>query len=530
MLPPARCCCLVALLLVALGVARGASPNGWGGAEDLVREYERQRASLVAELSDGAWTADVEKRLGWSPAERKASARVADLRRRVVTQPGYRDAPWEAQPFLAAMPKGAILHVHSVAMGDYGKLVDAAASYRSPGDGRVFWVADNSSVADDAHLFVLAPAAAAPAGYAELSRAVASAQARRRVVELLLLTGYEAAAPGDPWRFFGPVFQRVAPLLAVEDVAVRYYADALRHLADVDRVSHVELRAPWVVEREALPGTDEHAVLAALALVNGNGTARLTMRAIWCDSRHAVDTAAVRRNMRYVGEAMARAAASGRPSVLAGYDLVGEEDTGSPSHRFLRDVAEALVEHDGTLYPTFFFHDGESSLPPDYSADVDDDAAPADVGFNNNMVDALLLNGISVGGSSVTPGRVGHGLAMAKTPGLIERAGIAVELCPVSNQLLGYTRDLREHPGRAYLDAGVAVSLSPDDPAIYGYQGVTHDFWEATVAWNLDLRRIKMLCYYSLRYSTLPAAEREQHIDRWLREWDAWVAKINEVY
>ncbi len=97
--------------------------------------------------------------------------------------------------------------------------------------------------------------------------------------------------------------------------------------------------------------------------------------------------------------------------------------------------------------------------------------------------------------------------------------GLAVELCPISNQLLHYVLDIREHPGQLYLAMGLPVCLNPDDPAIYGYQGVAHDFWEACVAWNLDLKAIKLLCYYSLKYSSLADLQKQETISRWLKSW-----------
>jgi adenosine deaminase CECR1 len=138
-----------------------------------------------------------------------------------------------------------------------------------------------------------------------------------------------------------------------------------------------------------------------------------------------------------------------------------------------------------------------------------------------------MLNTLRVGGASATPARVGHGIALFKTPDLLRRyrrAGIALELCPISNQLLRYLVDVREHPGQIYLGAGLPCSLNPDDPAIFGIQGVSHDFWEACVAWNLDLKALKLLAYYSLRYSALGEREKDERIGLWLDQWRAFAA------
>ena len=71
------------------------------------------------------------------------------------------------------------------------------------------------------------------------------------------------------------------------------------------------------------------------------------------------------------------------------------------------------------------------------------------------------------------------------------------------------------------------MSLSPDDPAIYGYQGVTHDFWEAVAAWNLDLASVKFLCLRSLSLSRLSESDKEQAIVTWKERWQKWAKEVS---
>ena len=42
--------------------------------------------------------------------------------------------------------------------------------------------------------------------------------------------------------------------------------------------------------------------------------------------------------------------------------------------------------------------------------------------------------------------------------------------------VLGYQLDLRNHPVRSFLHQGVPVSISPDDPGFFNYEGVTLDY------------------------------------------------------
>ncbi len=94
----------------------------------------------------------------------------------------------------------------------------------------------------------------------------------------------------------------------------------------------------------------------------------------------------------------------------------------------------------------------------------------------------------------------------AKIPGKdIGRAcALALEICPISNQMLRYTPDLRLHPAITLLHRGVQCVLANDDPQIFGNTGLTYDFISAFYAWDFDLWQIKQLIVNSLVYSAIP--------------------------
>ena len=48
-----------------------------------------------------------------------------------------------------------------------------------------------------------------------------------------------------------------------------------------------------------------------------------------------------------------------------------------------------------------------------------------------------------------------------------KRTGTAVEVCPLSNQVLKLVDDLRNHPVHGMLAEGLPVVVSPDDPALW---------------------------------------------------------------
>ncbi len=78
-------------------------------------------------------------------------------------------------------------------------------------------------------------------------------------------------------------------------------------------------------------------------------------------------------------------------------------------------------------------------------------------------------------------GRLGHGVRVAEDPDLLARvvdAGVALEVCPVSNVALGVYSDLTSVPLPTLLEAGATVALGADDPLLFGSRlagSVRHD-------------------------------------------------------
>lgn len=71
--------------------------------------------------------------------------------------------------------------------------------------------------------------------------------------------------------------------------------------------------------------------------------------------------------------------------------------------------------------------------------------------------------------------RVGHGVSAVQDPALMKdlaEKNVMVEVCPTSNRILvGELKgDLANHPARKLYDAGIKISLNPDDGGIFGTQ------------------------------------------------------------
>lgn len=107
--------------------------------------------------------------------------------------------------------------------------------------------------------------------------------------------------------------------------------------------------------------------------------------------------------------------------------------------------------------------------------------------------------------------RIGHGISAAEEPRvmtqLIER-GVTLEVCPTSNYQTGCIDDLADHPLPALVEAGVAVSLNSDDPAIQGVE--LADEYALAGSWGFGPKRLLALELNAARAAFAPAAERER--------------------
>jgi adenosine deaminase CECR1 len=218
------------------------------------------------------------------------------------------------------------------------------------------------------------------------------------------------------------------------------------------------------------------------------------------------------------------------PSLIAGYDLVGQEDLGRPLSSLAPELFwfRKACAQEGIDIP-FFFHAGETLGDGD--------------SVDENLFDAILLG----------TRRIGHGFSLYKHPLLVDMVKekkILIESCPVSNEVLRLCGSIMSHPLPALLARGVPCSLCNDDPTILGQgkSGMSHDFWQALQGWeNLGLEGLGSLAENSVRWASfddysakewtqdikdgsMGKGVRAEKLKEWMKRWEGYCAWIVEEF
>jgi adenosine deaminase len=111
--------------------------------------------------------------------------------------------------------------------------------------------------------------------------------------------------------------------------------------------------------------------------------------------------------------------------------------------------------------------------------------------------------------------RIDHGNRSLEDPDLVGRlvrSQMPLTVCPQSNLRLAVVKDMREHPIRRMLAAGLKATVNSDDPAYFG--GYVNDNFDALVdAVNLGAGEIVTLVRNSFSASFLDDQSIDRHLD-----------------
>jgi adenosine deaminase len=72
---------------------------------------------------------------------------------------------------------------------------------------------------------------------------------------------------------------------------------------------------------------------------------------------------------------------------------------------------------------------------------------------------------------NLSPARIAHGVRAIEDAGVVDelvRRGVALDVCIASNVATGVVPSVSAHPALRLLRAGVPITLSTDDPGLFG--------------------------------------------------------------
>ncbi|KZT26495.1 adenosine deaminase-related growth [Neolentinus lepideus HHB14362 ss-1] len=195
------------------------------------------------------------------------------------------------------------------------------------------------------------------------------------------------------------------------------------------------------------------------------------------------------------------------PDIIAGFDLVGHEDSLYPLTHYLPQLLHFQKrQKELGIHIPFIFHAGETL----------GDGTPAD----GNLYDAILLE----------TKRIGHGFSLAKHPKLMDickTKGIAIEMCPISNEILRLTSSMLMHPLPIIVNHGIPVVLCSDDPAVFGNMGLTFDYFQVLVSSELTgLTTLGQIARDSIEYSTLDYETKSKALAVWEKRWHEFCKEV----
>ncbi|KAH7227099.1 uncharacterized protein BKA55DRAFT_545720 [Fusarium redolens] len=199
------------------------------------------------------------------------------------------------------------------------------------------------------------------------------------------------------------------------------------------------------------------------------------------------------------------------PDLICAFDLHGQEDAGQPLSYWIPELLEmrAKINELGLDLP-FIFHAGETQ---DHGGDTD-----------TNLFDAILLG----------TKRIGHGFSIVKHPLLMQlckEKNIAIETCPISNEVLGLCPTTKTHHLPILLSNCVPCTINSDDPGSWGASVLSHDFYQALMGTNnLSVPGLRVIAEWSIEHSCMSSDMQEKVLKDFDENWIRFCQWIIDTY
>ncbi|BFZ04090.1 hypothetical protein BsWGS_07129 [Bradybaena similaris] len=404
---------------------------------------------------------------------------------------------------IKAMPKGAALHLHDLAITSLNWLI-TNVTYR-----------DNVYMCVDSDNFIILNVFQNATGKTDCLWELVQAARKRsgsssdfdnwlaRNISMLTTDPLVSYPTLDKvWDRFNKYFSQVIGLLSYAPVMRDYYRQALEEFMQ-DNVQYIELRSQ-LANYYTLDGSVHDAeyglqlykeVTDEFVKTHPDFTgAKIIMSSLRFRPLNSI-AKDVNTSMELYKK---------YPGFFLGFDLVGQEDPNFPLLHYINELLYPSRQNPPVSLP-YYFHAAETNWQ---GTDVD-----------YNLVDALLLNTT----------RIGHGFGLLKHPKLIELVKsrqVAVEVNPISNQLLGLVKDLRNHAAAPLLAQDVPIVISSDDPGTWEVLPLTHDMYIAfmdLVGEDAGLDVLKQFAFNSIKYSSMNETEKDGALKLLQTKWDKFI-------
>lgn len=481
------------------------------GAQTKVDEqsaYQQKWTLLERENAAMAFDANIQL----SDAELALDKKLFQVRRKFLSEaeqqkiPIYNSSFNQIKPLIEnstlfkvfqTMPKGGLLHTHSGGLASMKWVISAARKYK---ECYVF-------VQKDTKEFIYGQLAffetgKVPQGFVSLDKKLsAQPDFEKELLGLLTLKRDNLSSYNNYWIEFEKRFTRINLLLPYRPFFKEYYKEGFQELLD-DKVQHVEIRYVFDELYDFKHGkyslettvTDLQDIVKEIR----KSDPQFSLKLIYSSFKF-LDPESIEKQLE-----IAFTLKKKFPDMISGFDLVADEAAGHSINSFQKNWTK-LKELSGKygVQMPLFLHAGESTSV-----------------FNKNVLDISLLDNK----------RIGHGLNLIyfpKSMEMVKSQNKLVEVSPISNQVLGYVSDMRNHPARVMLSNGIQCSINSDDPSVYGYEGLSYDFWTAFVYWELDVKALKKLVFNSINYSSLNEKEKEKALNHLNTQWNDFIQKAN---
>lgn len=505
---------IITTVVVALFIVGCSKPTTRESNVSTKIQYLEKRKALLSQNKQMAISHGVE----FTEEEKSAEEKILKLRDKLLQyydSTGYHPAKVdffkskehiESTDLYAAlkkMPKGGFLHMHASALKNFNWVIEKAISLP---EVYVYW-------ADDDEKYIKGQLSAfagedVPDGFVKAAQLAGDhAGFQEEMYDLLTLKEETDRDTMKIWNEFDRIFARLGFFYIYQPVFYDWHKAIFEGLIQ-DNIQHVELRQIMFDGLYDLEHGFGHYnedsiihIFKDLEKELQQSHPNFSLKIIYTDVRF--------RSKEDIDKSFIRAFELRKkyPDMIKGFDLVAHEDAGNTTLYYLdtwlkADSLSKVYSVDMPLY----FHDGESNSPQ-----------------VENLIDAILL------GSR----RIGHGFNLNLFPALketIRNESIGMEVNPISNQVLGYLEDLRVHPANGWIREGIPITISSDDPSIFLYEGLTFDYWMATIAWELDLSYLKQISKNGILLSSLNEEEQKKSLTYWEDSWNEFISYINQTY